>query len=95
MDIGTRLKHFRKQKNLTVAEVARRIDVSESTYRDWENGRAIKGEPYVKLAAVFAVSLNELFGLPASEATEATNATQEIESIQRSLDKLRSILNPR
>ncbi len=33
MDFGTRLKRFRKQRNLTVAEIARRIPVSESHRR--------------------------------------------------------------
>lgn len=32
MEIGNRLKKLRAQKNLTVAEVARRISVSASTY---------------------------------------------------------------
>jgi transcriptional regulator with XRE-family HTH domain len=81
MDFGPRLNHFRKQRSLTVAEVARRIQVSESTYRDWENGRAIKGEPYIKLAGVFEISLNDLFGLSDSGSTESTNIDQEVESI--------------
>jgi len=90
MDLGTRLKRFRKQRNLTVAEIARRIPVSESTYRDWENGRAIKGEPYVRLARVFDVSLNELFGESPSEDTSSADAAAEIEAIQQLLNRLRS-----
>jgi transcriptional regulator with XRE-family HTH domain len=77
MDFGSRLNRFRKQRSLTVAEVARRIHVSESTYGDWQNGRAIKGEPYIKLAGVFEISLNDLFGLSDSGSTESTNNPDE------------------
>ena len=46
---------------MAVSHVARKLGVSESTYRDWENGRQIKGEPYMKIANLFGVSLSELF----------------------------------
>ena len=59
--IGNRLKKFRKAKGLSVKEVARHVGVAESTYRDWEYGRMIKGEPYLKIAEVLGVSLSSLF----------------------------------
>lgn len=58
--IGKRLKGFREAKGLSATKVAAYVGVSESTYRDWEQGRAIQGEPYAKLAEVLAVSLTEL-----------------------------------
>ena len=61
MPFARRLKHFRTRKGLTLSQVARLVGVSESTYRDWENGRQIKGEPYPRLATAFEVSLSELF----------------------------------
>lgn len=45
---------------LSAREVASRVGVSVSTYRDWENGRAIKGEPYTKLAEVLGVHVLEV-----------------------------------
>jgi hypothetical protein len=41
-------------------EVARRIRVPETTYREWEYGRTIRGEPYVRIAETLGVSVHEL-----------------------------------
>lgn len=60
LDIGPRLKAMRAKANVSAKDVARSIGVAESTYRDWEYGRAIKGEPYVALAKTFGVTLSEL-----------------------------------
>lgn len=58
--ISERLKNYRKQKSFSIREVAEKLDISQSTYRSWENGVNISGEPYVKLAEIFEVSLHEL-----------------------------------
>ena len=58
--IAQRLKNWRQKRGFTAKYVADQIGVSPSTYREWEYGRAIKGEPYAKLAEVFEVSLTEL-----------------------------------
>ncbi len=55
-----RLKRLREECGLTARELARRIDVPETTYREWEYGRQINGQPYVKIAAALEVSLVEL-----------------------------------
>lgn len=59
-EFGKRLEKLRIREGLSVSEVARHISVSTSTYREWEYGRQIKGEPYEKLASILNVSLNEL-----------------------------------
>jgi len=56
-----RLRKLRKANQLTQKEAAKLIDVPESTYKDWENGAAIRGEPYPQIAKVFGVTLDELF----------------------------------
>lgn len=67
--IGKRLKRLRLQKELSVAKIASHLGVSESTYRDWEHGRSIQGEPYVKLAEVLGVGAFELItGEPSDRA---------------------------
>lgn len=58
--LGDRLKTFRKNKNLSAREVASQVGVSVSTYRDWENGRSINGEPYSKLADALGVHVLEV-----------------------------------
>ena len=59
-DLGKRLLNLRLKKGLSLSELARDIGVSPSTYREWEQGRKIKGEPYEKLALILGVSINEL-----------------------------------
>jgi transcriptional regulator with XRE-family HTH domain len=59
--INQRLIRLRKEKGLTMRQVAEDIQVPLSTYRDWEYGRSIHGTPYVKLASLFEISLYELF----------------------------------
>ncbi len=60
MKIANRLRELRKEKKLSLAGVAQAIGVPVSTYRDWEYGKAIRGEPYERIAEIFDVSLNEL-----------------------------------
>jgi transcriptional regulator with XRE-family HTH domain len=59
-NLGSRLQRLRVQKNLSQSDVAKFLGVSPSTYREWELGREIKGEPYMKLAQLLDVSLNEM-----------------------------------
>lgn len=55
--IAKRLKDLRLKAGKTAKDVARQIGVAESTYRDWENGRLIRGEPYQKIANVLQTSV--------------------------------------
>lgn len=58
-----RLRRLREAKGLSSKEVARRIGKPETTYREWEYGRAIQGEkPYVALSKVYGISVYELLG---------------------------------
>ncbi len=41
-------------------EVAEAIGVPSSTYREWEMGTKISGEPYLALSQLFGVSLSYL-----------------------------------
>ena len=81
--LAARLIRLRKAKSLSASEVARRLSVSTSTYREWEYGRAIKGEPYIKLAQVFEVSLSELLLGEEAGRQEIKRRITEIETIAR------------
>jgi transcriptional regulator with XRE-family HTH domain len=59
-DFGKRLKSYREKKGFQIVELAKLIDVSPSTYREWENGRNIIGQPYVALASALELSISEL-----------------------------------
>lgn len=63
-------------------ETAKRIGVPETTYREWEYGRAITGEPYPKIAEAFEITLEEVFGLDA-------RADSPEEAIDRIISDLR------
>lgn len=61
--MSTTLKRLRTKRGLKVSTCSVSLGVSQSTYREWENGRSISGEPYIKLAQLFQVSISELFAL--------------------------------
>ena len=63
-------------------EAARRIGVPESTYREWEYGRKIRGEPYVKIAKAFGITLSELFG----EQVRDLNIDQRLNRIKQDIE---------
>jgi transcriptional regulator with XRE-family HTH domain len=64
LPLHKRLKRFREQRKLTMRETAKLIGIPETTYREWEYGRSIRGEPYLKIAEAFGVSLEDLLGSP-------------------------------
>lgn len=81
-ELAKRLKALRERKNFTITQVAENIGVAISTYREWENGRAIKGEPYVKLADLFGVSIYYLM----------TGQDGEFSEVMIKLDKVKNSL---
>ena len=87
---GQRLRSFRLRAGLSVSQVARRLGVAESTYREWEYGRQIRGEPYRKLADILGVSLSILL----SEEGEAHPQTliEDLNQLERLVHKIRTML---
>ncbi len=63
-EFNIRLKKFRIASGLSQRAAAKGIGVAQSTYREWEYGRAISGSKhYPKIARTFNISLEELFGI--------------------------------
>lgn len=66
------LKAARKAANMTQADVAKIVGISQNGYSYWENGKAkIDHESLVKLSALFGVSIDYLMGasdVPAEKA---------------------------
>ena len=58
--IADRLKKLRERKGLTQIRLAKLAKIPVSTYRDWEGGKAITGEPYAVLAKLLDVSIGYL-----------------------------------
>ncbi len=84
--LGSRLRRLRVQRGLDASEIAKQVGVSVSTYRDWEGGRQIRGEPYAKLADVFGVSLSQILlgGQP-----DKTEVERELATIEAALGRIR------
>lgn len=61
-DFHQRLRRIRKSRGISVRDLAKRIGVPETTYREWEYGRSVRGQPYLKLSEVLEVSVYELLG---------------------------------
>lgn len=86
---GERLRRLRKAKNLMIEDMARSIGCAASTLRDWENGRAIQGEPYLKISEVLGVSIKELLS---GEKPSTKQALDTLNQIRKSLGKLEAEL---
>ena len=78
-NISQRIKRFRTEQGLSVREVALRAKVPVSTYREWEGGRQIKGEPYENIARALNVTLYELLTGEKPKITELLEKIQVIE----------------
>lgn len=88
LEFGKSLRALRLHLQMTVKEAAQKIGVPQSTYREWESGRAIRGLHYVELAKTFDVSINELFcvtDLNVRKLQECITTIQDIEKKMRSL----------
>lgn len=81
--LGNRLRHLRNNQGLSASEVAYALGVSVSTYREWENGRAIRGEPYIELAKILQVTLSELLTGEAREISKILSEFHELEEVLR------------
>lgn len=65
-------------------QAAKLIGAPESTYREWEYGRSIRGEPYPRIAKAYGISLEELFGYE-KKTTSLTEDFEHLESLIRSM----------
>lgn len=83
----TRLRRLRKMRGLSMSALSREIGIPPSTYRDWEYGAAILGQPYIKLAAALNVSLYQLLGSEKSENQNLLDLLDKLDSTIKELKK--------
>ncbi|UXR86791.1 helix-turn-helix domain-containing protein [Staphylococcus felis] len=61
MDVGNQIKYYRKENNLSQAELAEKIFVSNQTISNWENERSYPDlHNLIELTTLFNVSLDQL-----------------------------------
>lgn len=87
--LGDRLKRLRKSKFISVKELSDKIGVPLTTYREWEHGRKIVGEPYIELSRALEVSVYELI---TGEKNSASDLLKSVEAIENEIKKVKENL---
>src|SRR5689334_8298643 len=83
--ICRRLKRLRLKRGLSMKAIAAQIKVPLTTYRNWEYGRAIRGEPYERIAQALGVDLTELL---TGKKPRSSRTLQRIEALKNQLGLL-------
>lgn len=90
LEFGKRLKKLRETKNISTKQIAEALDVPVTTYREWENGRAIRGLPYVKIAKFYKISLTELM---TGQKPNKNLLMEEFQQLESALHQYQKVLN--
>ena len=78
-----RLKQLRKEKHLTQQDIARILNVDESTYGRYENGkRQLSIEDLQKLCQYYKVSADYILGLTEEKENEWNTTNKNVNIIQ-------------
>lgn len=63
-DLGKRIKNLREEKNLTQKDLAKKLNIANSTLSQYETGQRVPSdEVKIKIAEFFQVTLDYLFGV--------------------------------
>ena len=101
IDVGRRIKNYRKGKGLTMVELGKLIDAPQSAISNWEQGDNLPNpERILKLSKVFNVPVNEILYGPQNEyitrlLREAILKNHHIELSADELSELFNTLLPR
>jgi transcriptional regulator with XRE-family HTH domain len=81
MNLGERIYHLRKKKNLSQGELAERLDVSRQSVSKWETNASVPDlDKLIRLGEVFEVTLDALIkgdGEEEGEAPQEAEASDE------------------
>jgi transcriptional regulator with XRE-family HTH domain len=83
-----RIKSLRKEKGLTLLQVAERLGVTESTVQRYESGniKNLKYETMVELAELFDVAPSYLMGWTSEDSTKADREMMELVGLFQKLN---------
>ncbi|RRG01215.1 MAG: XRE family transcriptional regulator [Lactobacillus sp.] len=85
MEISDKLRHYRKQKNLTQKELADKLHLSRKTISGWENGR---GYPDIKSIA----QLSDIFGVSTDDLLKDNNLLEHYDEQNKQSLRARKIV---
>lgn len=72
MKVSTNIRHYREKLGLSRKDLAREMDVDDTTVAAWECGRILpRAAKLPKLAALFHCTIDELFGEPDNKTPPA------------------------
>ncbi len=78
MMIADKIKALREKRNITQAELAKRLGVTRSGVNAWEMGISVPSTQYVvKLAEFFAVSTDYLLDVPQTAAVSVEGLSEK------------------
>ena len=94
-NLGYRIKHLREQRNLSLIEMEKKINISSSTLYAYEaSTRFPSYDRFLKLAAFFDVSLDYLAGNHSKTSIDLTGLdSQSIDIIYSTVEKFRALNN--
>ena len=92
-EFGERLRAFRKQQKLTQKQLGQRINISNATISQWEDGALNPGLTHiVNLCEAFGLSLDDLLDLKKNAEplldTDTLTVSIETDELERVLTKL-------
>lgn len=87
MEIGTKIYNLRTQRGMTLEELGKKVGVSKSTVRKWEQGiiANMKRDKIAKLALALGCSPAYLMGWDEDAITTAETIQDEVLSVSESL----------
>ena len=84
--IGNRIKHLRKEKNISQSELARILHITRSSVNAWEMGISVPSTQYIiELANIFSISTDYLLGIDTTASISTQGLTEEDKQLVYSL----------
>ncbi|MDY0237132.1 MAG: helix-turn-helix domain-containing protein [Gudongella sp.] len=81
-DFGSRLKNIRKTRNITQKDLAKSIQVAQSTIANYENNIRFPGSEILKqISDYLKISVDYLLGLKEAEKTEDVNNEYNLDTV--------------
>ena len=87
--IGARLAQLRKEKGITQAELAERLDISQPMASDYERGELrLHGELIIQLSEILGVSADEILGINVPKQNKTTVKNRRLSNRLQAIDQL-------